>query len=137
MLRDDSFFRCSCERCHHSLQSCGNCHHLYDDCLARARQGLLRRMPRLCSFQKSQSSWFLCLHTAREPVVMHPRLWDHEVPLVMSQVFQATGQRILHTWVVASRLNLVSDLAIYPSSWSGLHCGFAADYLQCSPSVLD
>ena len=40
-------------------------------------------------------------HTAREPVVMHPRVWDHEVPLVMSQVIQATGRRILHTWVVA------------------------------------
>ena len=40
-------------------------------------------------------------HTAREPVVMHPRVWDHEVPLVMSQVIQATGRRILHTWLVA------------------------------------
>ena len=38
-------------------------------------------------------------HTAREPVVMHPRVWDHEVPLVLSQVIQATGRRILHTWV--------------------------------------
>ena len=52
-------------------------------------------------FQESQSSWLLCLHTAREPVVMHPRVWDHEVPLVMSQVIQATGWRIVHTWVVA------------------------------------
>ena len=32
---------------------------------------------------------------------MHPRVWDHEVPLVMSQVIQATGWRIVHTWVVA------------------------------------
>ena len=37
-------------------------------------------------------------HTAR---LLHPRVWDHEVPLVMSQVIQATGRRILHTWVVA------------------------------------
>ena len=26
---------------------------------------------------------------------------------------------------------LVSDLKIYPSRWSCLHCGFAANYLQC------
>ena len=25
-------------------------------------------------------------HTAREPVVMHPSVWDHEVPLVMLSV---------------------------------------------------
>ena len=50
-------------------------------------------------------------HTAREPVVMHPTVWDHEVPLVMSQVIQATGRRILHTWVVAP---LDVDLRILP-----------------------
>ena len=32
---------------------------------------------------------------------MHPTVWDHEVPPVMSQVIQATGRRILHTRLVA------------------------------------
>ena len=35
------------------------------------------------------------------PVVMHPRVWDHEVPLVMSQVIQATdgGFCTLGSWL--------------------------------------
>ena len=38
-------------------------------------------------------------HTAGEPVIMFPGVYDHEVPLVMSPVLQATGWRIVHTWV--------------------------------------
>ena len=38
-------------------------------------------------------------HTARELVVMFPVVNDHEVPLVMSPVMQATGWQIVHTWV--------------------------------------
>ena len=30
-----------------------------------------------------------------------------------------------------SQSSLVSDLKVSPSKWSCLHCGFAADYLQC------
>ena len=32
---------------------------------------------------------------------------------------------------------LVSDLEIYPSRWSYLHGGFAADYLQCRSPILE
>ena len=38
-------------------------------------------------------------HTAGEPVVMYPGVYDHEVPLVMSPVLQATGWRMVLTWV--------------------------------------
>ena len=42
-------------------------------------------------------------HTAREPVVMFLEVVnDHEVPLVMSPVMQATGWQIVHTWVCST-----------------------------------
>ena len=63
------------------------------EALQAAVEGVAKRTSQVaCCAYRSQ---------AREPVVMHPRVWDHEVPLVMSQVIQATGRRILHTWVVA------------------------------------
>ena len=59
-------------------------------------------------------------HTAGEPVVMHPRVWDHEVPLVMSQVIQATGQRIVHTWVWLHLLLtfIYSGEPLFCSAWT-------------------
>ena len=37
--------------------------------------------------------------TAGRPVVVYLEVCDHEVPLVMSPVMQATAWRIVHTWV--------------------------------------
>ena len=39
------------------------------------------------------------LYKAGGPVVMYQEVCDHEVPLGMSPVIQATGRRIVHTWV--------------------------------------
>ena len=39
--------------------------------------------------------------TAGEPVVVYPEVCNHEVPLVMSPVMQATGWRIVLTWSMA------------------------------------
>ena len=33
--------------------------------------------------------------------------------------------------------SLVSDLKIYPSNWSCVHCGFAADFPQCRSPILE
>ena len=63
-------------------------------------------------------------HTAREPVVMHPRVWDHEVPLVMSQVIQATGRRILHTWLVWLHLMFTFTYSGEPLFCSAFHGDF-------------
>ena len=39
------------------------------------------------------------LYMAGGPVVLYLEVCDHEVPLGMSPVIQATGRRIVHTWV--------------------------------------
>jgi len=41
-------------------------------------------------------------YTAGEPVVVYPEVCNHEVPLVMSPVMQATGWRIVLTWSMAA-----------------------------------
>ena len=56
LFRAHLFFHCGCERCYHCLQSCGSCHHFGDGGLARARQGLLRRVPSLWVLKEGQSS---------------------------------------------------------------------------------
>ena len=37
--------------------------------------------------------------TAGGPIVVYLEVYDHEVPLVISPVMQATGCQIVHTWV--------------------------------------
>ena len=94
------FFLCSCERCCHCLQSCGNRHHLQDgvslghgtDFFVECRVSVFPRGPvRLVVV--------LTGHTAGEPVVMYLGVHDHEAPLVMFPVLQATGWRMVLTWV--------------------------------------
>ena len=61
-------------------------------CLARARQTSSTGAAFVC-FQEGQSSCLVCLLVTRQEVC------DHEVPLVMSPVMQATESRIVFTWV--------------------------------------
>lgn len=49
-------------------------------------------------------------YTPGEPVVVYPEVCNHEVPLVMSPVMQATGWRIVLTWGMAP---LDVDLHVY------------------------
>ena len=72
-------------------------------CLARARQGLLRRVPCLWVFPRGPVKLVgvLAAFTAGEPVVVFTEVCNHEVPLVMSPVIQATGWRIVLTCVMA------------------------------------
>ena len=63
-------------------------------CLVQVRQRLLRQVPRQCgSKQATRVAWCVL------DDLSHLEVCDHEVPLVMSPVIQATGRRIVHNWL--------------------------------------
>ena len=70
-------------------------------------------------FLASEASTFLFQHSSFQKVILD-ELFGFSL-LRCSSVFSS----------------LVSDLKIYPSSWSCVHCGFAADYPQCRSPILE
>ena len=51
--------------------------------------------------------------TAGEPVAGYAEVFIHEVPLVMSPVMQATGWRIVLTWIIAPLVFLLCTCVGY------------------------
>ena len=82
--------------------------------LARAQQGLLRRVPRQCS-QTSQPSCLECLLVTWH-VVVYLEVCDHKIPLGMSPVMQATGQRIEHNCYIYQLRPAWTSLSRFPAA---------------------
>ena len=94
----DSFFRCCRERCYHCFQSCGCCP---ITCKTVSHSGTARTSSTgaaLVGVPRGPVKLVgvLNFYTAGEPVVVYTEVCNHEVPLVMSPVIQATGWNSAH-----------------------------------------
>ena len=64
------------------IQFCGSCYHLGDG-VSLGHGKNFSQLLRLRVSKRAKLVVVLTGHTAREHIVMDPRVWDHEVPLVM------------------------------------------------------